>query len=61
MMSSSKTNNRERCIRCNKTFLTARIGLKCTKCACFSTRDALEKLDKNILNISKVYLNNYNN
>ena len=32
MMSSSKTNNKERCIRCSKTFLTTKSRLKCTKC-----------------------------
>ena len=31
MMSSSKTNNKERCIRCTKTILTAKSRLKYTK------------------------------
>ena len=35
MMSSSKANNKERCIRCTKTFLTAKNRLKCTKCTSF--------------------------
>ena len=35
MMSSSKTNNKERCMKCTKTFLTAKSRLKCTKCVSF--------------------------
>ena len=34
-MSSSKTKNKERCIRCSKTFLTAKTRLKCTQCVMF--------------------------
>ena len=32
MMSSSKTNNKERCIGCTKTFLTTKTGFKCDQC-----------------------------
>ena len=35
MMLSSITNNKERCIRCTKIFLTAKSRLKCTQCARF--------------------------
>ena len=35
MMSCSKTNSKERCIRCTKTFLTTKTGFKCDQCASF--------------------------
>ena len=34
-MSSSKVNSKERCIRCTKTFVTAKTRLKCAKCVSF--------------------------